>query len=68
MWEHDYKWVPLVPKANGYFNQMCHIYFISAIALAFGIHDKTNIKNQFLGAIYKFQVSSISLCLVGEMA
>ena len=23
----DYKWVPLVPKTNGYFNQMCHIYF-----------------------------------------
>ena len=20
----DYKWVPLVPKANGYFNQLCH--------------------------------------------
>ena len=43
---------PLVPKTNGYFNQMCHIYFFSAIALAFCIHDKTNIKNQFLGEIY----------------
>ena len=29
----DYKWVPLEPKANGYFNQLCHIY---AIALMFG--------------------------------
>ena len=31
----DYKWVPLVPKTNGYFNQMCHIYFFNAIALMF---------------------------------
>ena len=74
MWEHDYKWVPLVPETNGYFNQMCHIYFFSAIASAFGIptskidtntqfhskpyvfgiYDKTNIKNQFLGEIHKF--------------
>ena len=29
----DYKWVPLVPKTNGYFNQICHY---SAIALTFG--------------------------------
>ena len=35
MLEHDYKWVPLVPETNGYFNQMCHIYLSSA--LAFGI-------------------------------
>ena len=68
MWEHDYKWVPLVPKTNGYFNRMCHIYFISAIALVFGINAKINIKNQFLGEMHMFWVSSISLCLVGEMA
>ena len=37
MWEHDYKWVPLVLETNGYFNQMCHIYFFSAIILAPGI-------------------------------
>ena len=48
MWEHDYKWVPLVPKTNGYFNQMCHIYFISAIALAFGILTlETDTNTQF---------------------
>ena len=35
---------------------------------AFGIHAKINIKNQFLGEMHKFRVSSISLCLVGEMA
>ena len=29
----DYKWVPLVPKTNGYCNQMCHY---NAIALTFG--------------------------------
>ena len=50
----DYKWVPLVPKTNGYFNQMCHIYFYSAIALMFGIHAKINIKNQFLGEMHMF--------------
>ena len=48
----DYKWVPLVPETNGYFNQMCHIYFFSVIALMFGSHDKINIKNQFLGEIH----------------
>ena len=48
MWEHDYKWVPLVPEINGYFNQMCHIYFISAIALAFGIFTlKMDTNTQF---------------------
>ena len=30
----DYKWVPLVPKTNGYFNQMCHY---NAIVLTFVI-------------------------------
>ena len=35
---------------------------------AFSIYDKIDIKNQFLGEIHKFQPSSISLCLVGEMA
>ena len=50
----DYKWVPLVPKANGYFNQMCHIYIFSAIALMFGIHAKIKIKNQFLGEMHEF--------------
>ena len=24
----DYKWVPLVPKTNGYFNQLCHYFFM----------------------------------------
>ena len=23
----DYKWVPLEPETNGYFNQLCHIFF-----------------------------------------
>ena len=40
----------------------------SAIVLAFGIYDKIDIKNHFLGEIHKFRPSSISLCLVGEMA
>ena len=41
----DYKWVPLEPKANGYFNQLCHIY---AIALTFGnLIPKIDTNTQF---------------------
>ena len=41
----DYKWVPLVPKANGYFNQLCHIY---SIALMFGnLIPKIDTNTQF---------------------
>ena len=42
----DYKWVPLVPKANGYFN---HMYlFFSAIALMFGnLIPKIDTNTQF---------------------
>ena len=44
----DYKWVPLEPKANGYFNQLCHIYFFSAIALTFGnLIPKIDTNTQF---------------------
>ena len=44
----DYKWVPLVPKTNGYFNQLCHIYFFSAIALMFGnLIPKIDTNTQF---------------------
>ena len=44
----DYKWVPLVPKTNSYFNQMCHIYFFSAIALTFGnLIPEIDINTQF---------------------
>ena len=41
----DYKWVPLEPETNGYFNQLCHF---SAIALMFGILIlKIDINTQF---------------------
>ena len=41
----DYKWVPLEPKAHGYFNQLCHIY---AIALMLGnLILKIGINTQF---------------------
>ena len=44
----DYKWVPLEPETNGYFNQLCHIYFFSTIALTFGnLIPKVGTNTQF---------------------
>ena len=44
----DYQWVPLEPETNGYFNQLCHIYFFSAIALTFGnLIPKVDTNTQF---------------------
>ena len=54
MWEHDYKWSLWCLRPMVILTKCVISIFFSAIALAFGIHDKTNIKNQFLGEIYKF--------------
>ena len=41
----DYKWVPLEPETNGYFNQLCHY---NAIALTFGnLIPKVDTNTQF---------------------